>query len=116
MLKIGFGQVDVTPTMGKDRSGGFKNRGHWPTYDPLLSVACVIDNGEGAVALVGVDAVIVTKELVDAARARIARDTGIDGARVLIAASHTHQGGPVLDGLFSEADSRYVKQIEDGIV
>src|SRR5947207_14930033 len=114
MLKIGFGQQDVTPTMGKDRSGGFKNRGQWATHDPLWSVACVIDNGEGAVALVGVDAVIVMKEMVDAARARIACDAGIDGAHVLIAASHTHQGGPVLDGLFSEADPRYVKQMEDG--
>src|SRR4051812_42397074 len=102
MLKVGFGQVDITPTMGKDRSGGFANRGHWPTHDPLLAVACAIDNGTSAVALVGIDTVVVERHVADAARERIASETGIAAANVLISASHTHQGGPVPSGLFSE--------------
>src|SRR5439155_21009526 len=101
MSSVGFGQVDITPTMGTDRSGGFARRGHWPVHDPLLAVAFVIDDGRTCVPIVGIDTVIVPRHIAEAAKQSIARETSIPTSNILIAASHTHQGGPLLTGLIS---------------
>jgi len=116
MLKIGFAQSDITPTMGRDLTGGFATRGRWPVHDPLLAVACVIDNNQTSIALVGTDTLIAPKHLTDAARQRIAQQTSIPAQNILIAASHTHQGGPLLTGLISQSDPRYENQVADAIV
>ena len=84
MTQAGFGHVDITPAE-RTKPGG--------VHDPLLATACVIRNSTTALALVGIDAVIIDRRTCDAARAAITDATSIPAASVLISASHTHTGG-----------------------
>lgn len=110
-LRAGFGASDITPKPGLQMPGGFFRQHSKGIRDPLWAVACVLTDGRTPVALVGVDALFVGKALVRSARARIEKATGIPGSNVLVGASHTHQGGPIMTCLGSDEDPDYSESV-----
>ena len=114
--------------------GGYVKAFHKSLHDPCKVRAAVFDDGRRPVALVGVDALVVPRQLVTAARRRIAEKCGILPDSVLIGASHSHSSGPtgmVLPHQYDDAselirklayeesscaDAHYLQQVEDGIV
>jgi hypothetical protein len=96
MLQAGFGSADITPPQGLDIPGGFVPRPNKGSRDRLLATACVLHDGTTTLALVGVDLLLVADTVVAAARARIEKATRLPPTHVLINASHTHSGGPVV--------------------
>ncbi len=114
-LKAGFGAVDITPEIGASIPGGFRPNPSKGVRDPLYAVACVITDGTTAVALVGIDELFIGKHTVKQARDRIEKNTRIPGANVLVAASHTHSGGPILSCLGNEGDAAYEDKVGNGI-
>ena len=114
-LKAGFGAADITPEIGASIPGGFRPNPSKGVRDPLYAVACVITDGTTPVALVGVDELFIGKHTVQQARERIQRNTRIPGANVLVAASHTHSGGPILSCLGNEGDPKYEEFVGNGI-
>ena len=94
MLQAGFGIGDITPSVGAQMPGGFFKREGKGVRDKLLAVACVVHDGTTPIALVGIDALFITKPSVEEARRNIQKATKIPGDNVLIGASHTHSGGP----------------------
>ena len=133
-IKAGFAERDITPKVGMERPGGYGKIFHRVFHDACKTRAAVFDDGEKAVALVGLDALFIRKPSVDRVRAAIAAKTSIKLGAVLIGASHSHSSGPVgmiLPGEFdhasewiqtlaykqsSTADPIYLKQMEQGIV
>ncbi|MBY0233332.1 MAG: hypothetical protein K2W96_28970, partial [Gemmataceae bacterium] len=67
------------------------------------------------VALVGVDALFVTKELVANARRALFKDTRIPGDHILVGANHTHSGGPVVGAFDTGDDPKYVEAVAKGV-
>ncbi|HXX94349.1 MAG TPA: hypothetical protein VEN81_12005, partial [Planctomycetota bacterium] len=114
-LKAGFGASDITPEVGASIPGGFRPNPSKGVRDPLYAVACVITDGVTPVALVGVDELFIGKETVRLARDRIEKSTRIPGPNVLIAASHTHSGGPIVSCLGNEGDPKYEEFVGNGI-
>jgi hypothetical protein len=114
-LKAGFGTADITPDVGASIPGGFRPNPSKGVRDPLYAVACVITDGTTPVALVGVDELFIGKNTVKQARDRIEKNTKIPGANVLVAASHTHSGGPILSCLGNESDPAYEEKVGNGI-
>jgi neutral ceramidase len=105
-MQVGFAAADITPPIGKEVPGGFTKAYSTSIHDPLLATAAVISDGENRVALVGIDSLSVKGSVVQAARAIIEQRTGIPGGHVMVAASHTHNGGPcvgALPGDFAQA-------------
>jgi hypothetical protein len=115
MLQVGFGQADITPKVGMEVPGGFSKRTGTGVRDPLLAVACVVHDGTNPVALVGVDAVAILGSTVRRARGMIAEATRIPGAHVLVGASHTHTGGPVIGTAGDDEDPVYLDILARGI-
>lgn len=114
-LKAGFGVVDITPEVGANIPGSFRANPSKGVRDPLYAVACVVSDGSTPVALVGIDAVFVGKAVVARARERIGKNTKIPAGNVLVAASHTHSGGPIASCLGSEADPAYEVKVADAV-
>ncbi len=114
-VRAGFGAVDITPEIGAPIPGGWKAVPARGVLDPLLVTACVISDGTVPVALVGVDSIFIGGVTVAQARERIARQTKIPGTNVLIAASHTHTGGPLLLCHGVEADPAYQERVAAAI-
>ncbi|MCY4109834.1 MAG: hypothetical protein OXG11_12510 [Chloroflexi bacterium] len=115
MIRAGFASRDITAPVGAEIPGSFVRRVNQGVLHPLEVSACVVDNGQGAVALVGVDALFVPGDLVRLALDRIESRTDLKRDQVLIGASHTHCGGPVFDGLASRADPAYVESVGEAI-
>lgn len=94
-IRAGFAEADITPSPGMETPGGYVKAFNHSVHDPCKVRAAVFDNGRCRVALVSVDALVVPRALVDAVRREIRRCCGIGPEAVMIAATHTHSGGPV---------------------
>ena len=93
-LKVGFAERDITPDIGMEQPGGYGKSYHHKLHDPCKVRVALFDDGRRRVALVGVDALVVPRGLVLAARKEIQQRCGIAPDAVLIGASHSHSSGP----------------------
>lgn len=114
-MRIGFAEVEITPPVGSEMIGIFERRLMSGVHDPLMIVACVMDDGQRTVAIVGVDVGVIERAMTDSARAAITSATGIPVDHVLIGASHTHQGGRVLTLFNYVGDPAYATRISAAI-
>ena len=131
-FKAGFAEADITPDIGMEQPGGYGKVFHKSLHDPCKVRAAVFDDGSRRAALVGLDALMVPRALVLAARRRIEAKCGIHA--VLIGASHSHSSGPlgmIQPGEYDHASALvrelaydksscahpgYLKRVEDQIV
>jgi neutral ceramidase len=105
-LKVGFAERDITPEIGMEVPGGYGKAFAKRIHDPCKVRAAVFDDGRQRVAIVGLDSLVVPRQLVLEAREQIHARTGIPAEAVLIAASHSHSSGPlgmILPGEFDHA-------------
>ena len=95
-MRTGFAERDITPRKGLEMPGASRRMFHdGVVHDPCKVRAAVFDDGITRVALVSVDAVVVSDCLVRAARGQIADRCGIPPGSVMIAATHSHSAGPL---------------------
>ncbi len=94
-IKAGFAERDITPGIGMEQPGGYGKSYHRTFHDACKVRVAVFDDGRRKVALVGLDTLVVPRQVVLDARARIAKEVGIPGDCVMIGASHSHSSGPV---------------------
>ncbi len=94
-LTAGFAEADITPAIGMEAPGGYGKAYHQSVHDPCKIRVAVFGDGAHRVALVGVDAIGVVGEMVQAARQEIHARCGIAPGSILVAASHSHCSGPL---------------------
>jgi len=105
-MKVGFASADITPALGMECPGGFSKAYHQKIHDHCYAKAMVIEHVGEAVAFVGLDTLSVKHSLVETARQRITDKTGLLGSSIMVGASHTHAGGPIVGafpGAFAHA-------------
>ncbi len=116
VLTVGAFAQDITPPkFPVSVNGGFSDRLATKAHDPLHARALVIDDGTVAVALVVVDSCMLPRELLDAAKAKAAKATGIPAKNMLVSATHTHTA-PTATAVFgSPVNADYVLFLTDQI-
>jgi len=115
-IQAAFSVVDITPAIGQAVPGMFGPRASTGVLDPLQVRAGVIAAPEAKIAIVGVDAVSLRFDIVETARQQIQATCGIELRDVLIAANHTHSGGPANDILGTDSDEGYCQDVSAAIV
>lgn len=133
-MKAGFAERDISPEIGMEQPGGYGKAYHRTFHDPCKVRAAVFDDGRNRVAIVGLDALLIRRKTVQAARQRIEQRCGIAGGSILISASHSHSSGPtgmILPGEYDHAselaqslayeksscaDAEYLARVETAIV
>ena len=85
--------------------------------DRLMAKALVCGQGAARVALVAVDLVGLDADAVRGIREKIGRAIGIEGAAVMVCASHTHSGPLTFPfrGM-GRIDGSYLEQVADAVV
>jgi hypothetical protein len=112
-MKVGFAETDITPDIGMEQPGGYGKSFHRTLHDPCKVRAAVFDDGQNRVALVGIDALAVRRQLVEPVRKEIQQKCGIPCDAILIGASHSHSSGPTCMILPGEYDfaSEFIKKL-----
>jgi len=95
VFKAGFCEKDITPDIGMESPGNYGKNYHKSFHDRCKVRAVVFDDGKKKVALVGLDLLFVTREVVLATRAEIQKRCGIAPDAIMIGASHSHSSGPI---------------------
>ncbi|MDD5676686.1 MAG: hypothetical protein PHW60_01685 [Kiritimatiellae bacterium] len=95
-MKAGFSDTDITPAMGSQRPGNYRKIFLTGVRDNLRARAAVFSDDRNTVAIIGLDTLVVRARTVKLIRAEIEKKSGgkIKSENVMIAASHTHSGGP----------------------
>lgn len=105
-LKAACAQVDITPENVTD---GIDIVGHRrivrEVRDPLKAGVLLLDDSETQVAIVTLDLIYPYEPLLKGIRAEVEKATGILGANVMVAASHTHSAP------FCDKDDAYVQSV-----
>jgi neutral ceramidase len=132
--KVGFAERDITPEIGMEQPGNYMKQFHQKFHDTCKVRAAVFDDGTNRAAIVGIDALMIPRPIVLAARKQIQARCGIAPEAVMVGASHSHSSGPVgfsLPGDFDHAsdlvkklayekspmaDAGYVRRVEQQIV
>ncbi|MDZ4403551.1 hypothetical protein [Prosthecobacter sp.] len=94
-IKAGFAERDITPGIGMEQPGGYGKGFHKTFHDPCKVRVALFDDGKKRAVVIGLDALVVPRQVVLDARSQIEKATGIKGDAVLICASHSHSSGPV---------------------
>jgi hypothetical protein len=115
MLELGFAATDITPTVGMEIPGSFGKVISKGVRDKLWAVACIVTDGTTPLALVGIDALFVTRPTVEHARRITRAETKIPGEQVLVGANHTHTGGPVASCFGSDENPEYTDRLAKSI-
>jgi len=87
--RVGFGKVDITPSFPV-QMGGYGYRVSAGVHDRLYARAAVFAVGDRKAAIVGVDFLLINRDLGQAIAAEVTRLTGIPTDALLICASHSH--------------------------
>ena len=107
-LRIGAIAVDITPTsFPVIVNGMFEERTADRVADPLFARAFVFADGHSRIAIVVVDSCMLPRELLDEAKSRASKLTGIPTDHMLISATHTHSAPSSMGCLGSRPDPQY---------
>jgi hypothetical protein len=90
-----FTDRDITPDVGMEVPGNYGKVFSKRIHDPCKVRIAVFSDGTQRVALVGLDALMVPRALVLAARAEIHEKCGMAPEAIMIGASHSHSSGPI---------------------
>lgn len=107
-FRAGTAAVDVSPTtFPVIVNGGFLQSIANEVRDPLHARAVVLDDGATRLAIVVVDSCMMPRELIDDAKARASKTTGIPVDRMLVSATHTHTAPSCMGALGTPVDPAY---------
>ena len=115
-LRAGAAAVDVTPKIFPiSMPGGFTGKLAEKAHDPLYARALVLDDGLTQLAMVVVDNLGVSPEVVEEAKIIASKKTGIDPSKMMICSTHTHSGPPSNVTSGPAAAVAYRKQLIGGM-
>lgn len=122
-MKVGFGEVDITPAPGMPMVGMPGSPRGEDVMWPLSGRICLIDDGEQRVAIISLDVIALFAPKVNELRRRLAAIGGLPPANIMVACSHTHRapftsetddGGSIL-AVDEQAGSSYFTAIASGL-
>lgn len=118
-LRAGAATSNISPWLGMSINGNMHDGKTGVVHDELHARAIVLDDGATRIAFVVCDSCMVPREIVAAAKQRIAERTAIAPDHVLISATHAHSCPTAAPVFQSEPDAAYreflVARIADAV-
>lgn len=115
-FSAGVARIDITPPLGTIVNGELVAYYAHHIHDPLYAKSLVMDDGKTSLAIVMVDICAMDKEFILEVKKRIKNKTGITGENIMIASTHTHFAGSIVDLLGSPCDLAYRNSLAGKIV
>lgn len=105
-IRIGWASANITPDKPAQMFGQFCERVSQYVRDPVTATALALDSTDGTGAgdqaiMVSCDLVVITKEIQEQLRRRVAqRLAGFDPRKIFVAATHTHSAPTMEDDMY----------------
>lgn len=116
-FQAGAAVIDITPVkLPVFVNGGMTSRYIDKIKAKVNARAVVLSAGQTQVAIVIVDSCMMSREVLDDAKAMAAAKTGIPSHRLLISATHTHTAPASMGCLGTDADPSYVPFLKGKLV
>jgi hypothetical protein len=116
-FKAGAAAVDITPPkLPVLVNGGMLSRSVDKIKTPIHARALALDDGKTQLAIVVVDSCMLSRPVLDQAKAMAEKRTGIPASRMLISAVHAHSAPSSMGCLGTDADPAYVPFLQDKLV
>ena len=117
MLLCGMYEMDITPTLGASIPGQMLDKKSTGILDNLYAKSLIIDNGSTVFAILSIDICAIMASQVCEIRKGIRQKTGISVRNILVAATHTHTGGPCeLWARLYKPDDEYLRFVVQKVV
>ncbi|MBV8879606.1 MAG: hypothetical protein JO332_06580 [Planctomycetaceae bacterium] len=113
-FKAGFAEVDITPPMGTPKQGSNSKTVASSVEDPIYARAAVFELGSERVAVLQLDTALILSGETAAIRAKVAKDHGFPGDRVMVAATHNHAGPALINEGLPRSESYVATLIAKG--
>ncbi len=117
VFRAGGFAADITPQQFPlNMPGGFSANQAESAHDPLHARALVLDDGKTSVALVVVDNLGLSPELILEAKQLASEKTGIPVEKMMISSTHTHSAPSSGGGKEGSPEGAYRQRLFDGLV
>lgn len=116
-LTAGAAETVITPPAGTPLEG-YSGRagGSVAVHDDLHARAIVVDDGATRAAIVACDLIAIDRRLAAAVRQNVFEATGIPREHVMVSATHTHAGPPIIGGGDPSLRDALARLITDAII
>jgi neutral ceramidase len=108
-FRAGAATSNITPRLGTSINGYFNDRLAAHVHDELHARCLVLDDGQTRLAIVVCDSCMIPREIMDAAKRRVAEKCGLAPDHILISATHTHTAATCAAIFQSDPDPQYVE-------
>ncbi|WP_170156748.1 PVC-type heme-binding CxxCH protein [Roseimicrobium gellanilyticum] len=109
-FRAGVAAIDITPQkFPVIVNGNFTERLAQQANDKLHARAIAMDDGRTRLVLCVVDTCMMPREVIDQAKAIVAKETGLAMSHMTVSATHTHSAPAAMGCLGSRADPEYTK-------
>lgn len=119
VFQAGASTSNITPWFGTSLAGSMTDRTATVITDELFVRSIVMDDGDNLLAIALVDCCMIERPIVDGAKERASKATGIPTTNMLVAATHSHTAGTCAHVFQSDPDPEYTtfvsRRIADGI-
>ena len=95
VFKVGIAKLDVTPPLGIDVAGYYKERKADGVLNDLQVVALALNLNDTLVALVAIDCLGISKDFANECKRVANLKTGVDCDAIFIHGTHTHTGASI---------------------
>ncbi len=108
-MKAGFAKVDITPSIGVNLNGYYKERYSVGIISNLYASAVAYSDGENTILTISLDISEILQKDTDEIRRLVSERTGLPFEAIFIACTHTHLG-PVISEIvsFFKRDPHYI--------
>ena len=116
-FKAGSAVIDITPPkLPVLVNGGMLSRYVDKIKTRVNARAIVVSDGKSQIAIVVADSCMMSREVLDDAKAMAAKKTGIPANRMLISATHAHSAPASMGCLGTDPDPNYVPFLKEKLV
>ena len=115
-MKTGFAKIEITPPLGSNLNGYYRERYAERVIEPLYVSAVAYSDGENTAITMSFDISEILQCDTDEIRAKVAKHTGLPFEAVFLACIHTHTA-PVISEIrgFFKRDKEYYEQFCDNV-
>ena len=115
-MKIGYGKIDITPPLGSNLNGYYRERYSDHIIEPLYVTAVAYSDGEHTALTISLDISEILQRDTNDIRAKVSKHTGLPFEAIFLACIHTHTA-PVISEIrgFFKRDEQYYNEFCDKI-